>query len=200
MSSDAQDKSKMERRDFFRVSHDVLFDFKIIDSYTAENGDPESEFADSVSLHLLNELRRLDKDNVQVLKLLSEKNRLLGDYLNSLSSKIDLIARHALFVQSGQDQEKPTERINLSEDGIAFISNRAIYKGNFLVLRLIFLPQYVPVIIFAKVVRCDAKNKLHQVAAKFHRISDQSRQDLSRQILKAQVSQKKARMAEAVKK
>src|SRR5690606_18935566 len=133
------------------------------------------------------------------LKLLSEKNRLLGDYLNSLSSKIDLIARHALFVQSGQDQEKPTERINLSEDGIAFISNRAIYKGNFLVLRLIFLPQYVPVIIFAKVVRCDAKNKLHQVAAKFHRISDQSRQDLSRQILKAQVSQKKARMAEAVK-
>lgn len=200
MSSDSADKAKMERRDFFRVSHDVLFDFKIIDSYTAENGDPEGEFADSVSLHLLNELRRLDKDNVQVLKLLTEKNRLLGDYLGSLSNKIDLIARHALFVQSGQDQEKPTERINLSEDGIAFISNRAIYKGNFLVLRLIFLPQYVPVIVFAKVVRCDAKNKLHQVAAKFHRISDQSRQDLSRQILKAQVNQKKARMAEAVKK
>ena len=199
MNSDT-DNSRKERRDFFRVSQDVLFDFKIIDSYTAENSDAESEFADSVSLHLLNELRRLDKDNTQVIKLLTEKNRLLGDYLHSLSSKIDLIARHALFVQNEKDKDKPTERINLSEDGISFVSNRAIYKGNFLAVRLIFLPHYVPVIVFSKVVRCDAKNTLYQVAAKFHRLNDNSRQELSRQILKAQVTQKKPRMADKLKK
>lgn len=192
--------AKKERRDFFRVSHDVLFDLKIIDSWTAENSDPESEFADSVSLHLLNELRRLDKDSGQVLKLLTEKNRLLGDYLHNLSNKIDLIARHTLFVQNEKDKNTPTERINLSEDGIAFVSSRAIYKGNFLVMRLIFLPNYVPVIVFARVVRCEAKNELYQVAAKFHRISEATRQELSRQILKAQVSQKKARLADKLKK
>lgn len=192
--------AKKERRDFFRVSQDVLFDFKIIDSWTAENSDPESEFADSTSLHLLTELRRLDKDNSQVLKLVSEKNRLLGDYLSNLSNKIDLIARHTLFVQNEKDKTRPTERINLSEDGIAFVSNRAIYKGNYLVMRLIFLPQYVPVIVFAQVVRCESKNDLYQVAAKFFRCPDATRQEISRQILKAQVSQKKARLADKIKK
>jgi hypothetical protein len=188
-----------ERRDFFRVSDEVLFDFKIIDSYTAENSDPESEFADATALHLLNELRRLDKDNAQILKMLAEKNRLLGDFLHSLSSKIDLIARHTLFVQS-EKESRPTERINLSEDGIAFVSNRAIYKGNYLVMRLIFLPHYVPVIVFGQVVRCESKSNLHQVAARFFRANDSTRQELSRQILKAQVAQKKERLADKLKK
>ncbi len=200
MVDSKKSKAEKERRDFFRVSQDLIFDFKIIDTFTAEHSDPESEFTDSSSLHLLNELRRLDKDNGQALKLLSEKNRLLGDYLHSLDQKIDLIARHTLFVNSEQDRDKPTERINLSEDGISFVSNRAIYKGNFLVLRMLFLPHYVPVIIFAKVVRCDSKDNFYQVAARFHRMTEASRQELSRQILKAQVNQKKARMAEALKK
>jgi len=194
--SKAENPSIKERRDFFRVSQDVLFDFKIIDAYTAENSEAGMEFEDTVSLHLINELHKLDKDNIQSLRLLTEKNRMLGDYLRSLSNKIDLIARHALFAQDENKRDRPTERINLSEDGIAFVTERAIYKGNYLVIRLIFLPQYIPVVVFAKVVRCEAKNRFYQVAAKFHRISETDRQDLSRQILKAQVKQKKTRLAE----
>jgi len=181
-----------ERRDFFRVDQDVLFDYKVVDAFSAENDPPAIEFEDSVSLSLINELRRLDRDSVQTLRLLTEKNRLLGDYLQTLSNKIDLIARHTLFAQSSEAGERPKTRINLSEEGVAFIAERAVYKGNFLALRLIFLPNYVPVVVFAKVIRCDAKDERYQVAAKFHRLSDKDRQELSRQILKTQVSQKKA--------
>ena len=81
-----------ERRDFFRISQDVYFDYKVVDSFCAETEIPENQFDDAVSLNLLNELKRLDKDNIQTLRLLTEKNRLLGDYLQTLSSKIDLIA------------------------------------------------------------------------------------------------------------
>ncbi|WP_045859959.1 PilZ domain-containing protein [Teredinibacter purpureus] len=184
--------SGRERRDFFRVDQDVIFDYKVVDAFAAENDPPEIEFEDSVSLSLLNELRRLDQDNIQTLRALTDKNRLLGDYLQTLSSKIDLIARHSLFAQDKEAGDKPKTRINLSEEGIAFIAERAVYKGNFLAMRLIFLPHYAPVVIFAKVIRCEPKQSNYQVAAKFHRLQDKDRQELSRQILKTQVSQKKA--------
>lgn len=190
--SDDNSQPTRENRDYFRISQDVIFDFKVVDAFSAEHDHPENAFEDAVSLNLLNELRRLDRDNVQTLRLLTEKNRLLGDYLQTLSSKIDLIARHALFSQhSNTNNQKPTSRVNISEDGIAFLCDRALYKGNFLAVRLIFLPSYAPVITFAKVLRCTEKGEAYQVAAKFHQLSDLERQELSRQILRAQVSDRK---------
>ena len=181
-----------ERRDFFRISQDVFFDFKVVDSFAAESDHPENQFEDAVSLSLVNELKRLDKDSVQTLRLLTEKNRLLGDYLQVLSSKIDLIARHTLFTQENLSNNKRKARINLSEDGLAFMAERAIYKDSYIVVRLIFLPSYIPVASFAKVVRCDAKEDKYQVAAKFFRLSDTDRQELSKQILKAQATLRKS--------
>ncbi len=180
-----------ERRDFFRISQDLFFDFKVVDAFSAENQSPDSEFEDAASVGLINELRRLDKDNLQTLRLLTEKNRLLGDYLSSLSSKIDLIARHTLFAQETLAQGKKKTRINLSEDGFAFLADRALYKDSYIVVRLIFLPQYVPVSSFAKIIRCDAKEDKYQVAARFHRMNDSDRQELSKQILKTQTSAKR---------
>lgn len=179
--------SKIDNRDFFRISHDVLFDYSVTDAYCAENEQPEDVFNDGVSLGLLNELRRLDRDNVQTLRLLTEKNRLLGDYLQMLSNKIDLIGRHTLFAHDALSNNKPTTRINLSEDGLAFVCERMLYKDSYVAVRLIFLPSYSPVISFAKVLRCSQKEDKYQVAVKFFRLNDVQRQELSRQIMKAQV-------------
>ncbi len=180
-----------DKRDFFRVSQDLIFDVKPVETFAAENSPPENEFEDEVSLSLVEELKRLDRDNIQTLKLLTEKNRLLGDYLQTLSSKIDLIARHTLFAGNTDASSPPTTRINLSEDGLAFMSERAHYKGAYIAVRLIFLPSYSPVITFARVLRCDQKEEKYQVAAKFHRLSDADRQEISRQILKVQVNHRK---------
>ncbi len=183
--------SAAEKRDFFRISQDVIFDHKPVDAFTAENNKPDTEFDDAIALSLINELRRLDRDSVQTLRLLTEKNRLLGDYLQTLSNKIDLIARHSLFAQDTDSQNRATTRINLSEDGVAFLSDRALYKDSYLTVRLIFLPEYSPVITYAKVLRCDQKDEQYQVAAKFHRMNDTDRQEVSRQIMRAQVAHRK---------
>lgn len=180
-----------ERRDFFRITQDVHFDYKIVDSHCVETEAPVDQFDDAVSLSLLNELKRLDKDNIQSLRLLTEKNRLLGDYLQSLSSKIDLIARHSLFAHDNFAQSRPKTRINISEDGLAFMSDRAIYKDSYIVVRLVFLPYYVPVTSFAKVIRSESKDDKYQNAAKFHRLADADRQELSKQILRAQTASKR---------
>lgn len=180
-----------DKRDFFRISQDVIFDFKSVESYAAENENADNEFGDATSISLIDELRRLDRDNVQTLRLLADKNRLLGDYLQTLNSKIDLIARHTMFAHDANANNKITTRINLSEDGLAFLNERALYKGSYIAVRLVFLPSYSPVVTFAKVLRCDQKDELYQIAAKFHRLSDTDRQEISRQIMKAQVSSRK---------
>lgn len=193
MTKKASNSNNSDKRDFFRVSQDVLFDYKIVEAFTAENDEPDGQFEDGKSMSLLDELRRLDRDGLQALKIISEKNRLLGDYLRNLSQKIDLLARHTLFgKEDSTGDQQPTMRVNLSEDGLAFASERAIYVGNFLVLRLIFLPHYQPVVTFAQVVRCEQKGETYQIAARFHRLAEKDRQVLARQILKAQVDHKKA--------
>ena len=52
---------------------------------------------------------------------------------------------------------------------------------------MIFLPSYLPVIVFAKVVRCDDAEGDYQIAAQFHQLKEQDRKILAREILKAQV-------------
>lgn len=178
-----------QRRNTFRVSDDVIFDFRVVDNHTAEEQEPEQAIGDGLALHLVAELRRVDREAQQLLKIISDKQRLLGDYLHKLNQKIDLIARHSMFISGENDR---TERLSLGEEGVAFNSDRALYKGNFLVLRMIFLPSYTPVIVFASVVRCeDQGDDGYRIGAKFHRLREQDRQELARQIIRAQVSQRK---------
>lgn len=181
--------SPSDRRGTFRINHDVIFDFRQVDTHTVEQEDPEALFGDGGAMHIVAELRRIDREAQPLLKLLTEKQRLLGDYLQKLNQKIDLIARHAVLSTSSKDE---STRVNISEDGIAFRSDRALYKGNFLVLRLIFLPSYTPVIVFASVSRCDNEgDNQYRIGAKFYKLREQDRQEIARQIIRAQVHHRK---------
>lgn len=177
-----------ERRNYFRVDQDVIFEFRSVDVHSAENDEAELIFDDDTSMQLITELRRVDREAQQTLKIINDKQRLLGSYLQLLNNKIDLIARHSMFTAQKGNQ---SHRLNLSEGGVAFECNRALYKGNFLVLRFIFLPSYTPVIVFAKVIRCQSEGNTHKIAAKFHRLRDNDRQILARQVLRAQMSHRK---------
>lgn len=178
-----------ERRQSFRIQHDLIFNYKPIDAHTAEHSEPESAVDRSASVQLLSELRRIDTELAYTAKALKDQHRLLADYLQKLSNKVDLIARHSIF--AGAPDKQHAERISISEGGVAFLCERALYKGNFLVLQIIFLPGYTPVIVFAQVSRCDAEADKYRVAAEFHRLRESDRQELAKQMLKAQASQRK---------
>ncbi len=185
---EAKPATSNEKRDFFRVDEDIHLEFRTVSASFAEENYVGDAFEDSdESLRLIEQLNKIEKESDQSLKVLADKNRLLGDYLQTLNKKIDTIGRHIAFTSEESLKQRPKTRVSLSEDGIGFICERAIYKDSLLAVRLIFLPNYVMASTFAKVVRCVEKGDNFQVAARFYQIYDKDRQIISRQILKSQV-------------
>ena len=189
---DASAKSGPDKRDFFRIDEDIHFEFRSVSASFVEDKDVGDAFDDAdESLRLIDQLNKIERESHQSLKILTDKNRLLGDYLSTLSQKIDTIGRHIAFTSEESLKQRPKTRVSLSEDGVGFICDRPLYKGSFIALRLIFLPNYTMANSFAQIMRCVEKGDNFQVAAKFHGIYDKDRQRISKQILKAQVRSRK---------
>ncbi len=182
-----------ERRSFFRINQDIVLDYRVVEAYTANHEDAGSLFQASPLSELLSALRRIDAESGQLLHSITENNRQIADYLGNINRKIELLTQHMLMQDSG-NQQLVTTSVNLSEGGIAFATEKPVYKGSFLALRLLFLPSYVSVVVFAQVVRSETgKDERHQLAAKFHRLQEQQAQVLSRQIMQAQLEAKRRR-------
>jgi len=202
--SDDSNEHTVDARDSFRINHDVLFEHKMVEAYAAQHHDVHTELPPTQETNLLAQLQAINKNNQQALHVLSENNRLLGDYLQAMSEKIDLIAQHIAFHNSPEatpshknkeekEEKKDTHkttRINLGENGLSFFSNRALYQGNYLVLRVIFLPSYTTITTFAKVVRCEPHGEKYRVAIQFYRLAETSRQDIAREILQSQITRR----------
>jgi len=190
-----------EKRDSFRIDEDLHFEFRQVSASFTEEGTIEEAFEDNDdSLRLINQLNKIDREASQSLKILSDKNRLLGDFLNSLNRKVDIIGRHLAFNSVESLKSRPKTRVSVCEDGIGFVSNKSLYKDSMIAVRLIFLPNYFIASSFAKVVRCVQKDDKFQIAAKFYKIYDKDRQVISRQVLKSQVSARKRTPVSAPKK
>ena len=176
-----------ERRDFFRVYQDVLFEYKVISAEVADSDSPDQAFAVGVSTHLVSELNRLTRECEPALKIIKEKNRGLSDVLSRINAKVDLVVRHQIF--SGAGDKTPT-RINLSEDGIAFRAQQSFKKNDFLAVQIIFVPSYIPILVFGRVIRSEPSGSDFKVAAKFYKLQDLDRKELARQILKVQTQKR----------
>lgn len=188
-----------ERRNYFRVNQEVIFDFHSVDAYTAENDAAAAQFNDTLPLQMLAEFRQIDKQAQELQHQLSETNRALVEYLSYTNRKIELLARE-MIAQQRPDFRDNTSKINLSEAGIAFLSEKAYYKGSYLALKLVFLPHFTGVSLFAQVIRCEPAQKsekdgkesdLYHIAAKFYRISEPEQQILAKTVLDAQLAAKR---------
>lgn len=180
-----------EKRNYFRVNEQVLLDYRIVDAYTSEHAEPSLQFEDNGVLQLFSQMHELDKEAQQLLHSIGETNRALADYLAVLNKKFDLISQQ-FVAQNVSDQQHKTSAVNLSEGGISFSAEKALYKDTYLALRLIFLPSYTGISCFAKVVRCESGDSHNRVAAKFVYMSDATEQLLARQIMQIQRQAKRS--------
>lgn len=182
-----------DKRNYFRVSRDILLDYRAIDAFTAKETEPEACFARSPSLQLLANFRQLDKEATPLLMSVAEKNRELAEYLKLTSRKFELLAQHIISNDNTAEQQASIP-VNLSEGGIAFGTDKPLYKGSFLALQATFVPTYTNVCVFAQVIRCDmGAAGEHMVAAKFLHRSEAKRELISREIMRIQLKLARAK-------
>ncbi|HEY7773550.1 MAG TPA: PilZ domain-containing protein [Marinagarivorans sp.] len=172
-----------DRREFFRIDDDVIFDVHPVDADTAAHGTARDVVSEGPSWEVLESLTEIDTKTQAICANFTSKQATLARYLKLLNDKIDLLARHTVF---SSYQHLPKTRISLSQDGIAFKNARMLYKGSFVVLRIIFLPRFTPVITFAQIIRCESRDNSYNVAAKFYRLDADQQQVITKTLIKAQ--------------
>ena len=181
-----------ERRSFFRIDESIALEFKIVDEKTVNSSQPEAQFTNSSSLKLYSELKKIDSDNGQLLHQIKELSRPLAEYLHNLNRKIELLGQELMADQKPKPPSKTIRQVNLSEGGIAFGSDTPVIAGQFIVIRLVFLPSNAGLTLFAKMIRCEPTNSgEYQMAAKFHHINDLQQQLIGQQIMRAQMAEKR---------
>lgn len=181
-----------ERRSYFRIDETIALEFKTVDELTANKTQPETLFNNANSLKLYSELKKIDADNAQYLFQIKELSRPLAEYLHNLNRKIELLGQEIMAEQKPSPPSKTIKQVNLSEGGIAFGSANSASVGDFIGLRIIFLPSNAGLLLFAKIIRCEPSNTGEfQLAAKFHRITDLQQQLIGQQIMRAQMAEKR---------
>ncbi len=180
-----------EKRNFFRVPGKVLLDYRVVDAYTCENADPSLLFEDSGLLQLFSQMQEIDKEAQQLLHTITEQNRHVADYLKLLNRKIDMVSQQ-FVAQHVMDNEHKATPINISEGGLHFECEKALYKDTFLALRLIFLPSYTGISCFAKVVRSESNDQKALIAAKFVHLTESTSHALGKQIMQIQRQHKRS--------
>lgn len=177
----------IERRHFFRVNRDLLFDYKPVDIHALETKSAAEALGVQAESELAAQLQRIDRESEASLRSIASRDRALAEYLSRLSEKIDLVARHSVFRSSSTT----TKEVSLGEGGLAFDCERALYRGNYLAVRLLFLPSYAQVMNYARIIRCDSSGETFRAAIEFHQLNDKDRQTLAREVLRAQAGQRK---------
>lgn len=181
-----------ERRSYFRIDESIAIEFKEVEEITANTAAPELQFPDTASLKFFAELRKIDNDNAQLFHQIKETSRAMGEYLQNLNRKIDIISQQMMADAKPLPPSKTIKQVNLSEGGVAFGSSRFVPPNHHIAMRLVFLPSNAGLVLFAKVIRCDAvKGGEYQMAAKFHRISDSQQQLIGQQIMRAQMAERR---------
>ncbi len=174
-----------DKRNYFRVHDEVILDYRVVDADTCENSEPSLLFEDNGLLQLFSKMQEIDKEGQLLLHALSDNNRQLTDYLKLLNKKLDLISQQ-FVAQTVSQQQSQTRSINLSEGGISFNADKAIYKDTYLALRIIFLPAYTGITCFAKVIRSESLDQTTRLAAKFIHLPEATDKLLARQIMDIQ--------------
>ncbi|OEY67216.1 PilZ domain-containing protein [Marinobacter sp. X15-166B] len=189
MSSRIPTLTPSERRDYFRIDDRIGLEVRILPS--DQSSDTIIPFDDGPLGELRAELKRLDQDIRQQLSSLAETDRLLSTLIKSLNSKVDTLARIMAFDQNPL-QPKDWNQVTLSEGGLAFEAPENRYQpDDLLVLRMTLSPELFQPEAVARVIKVTAGGAGNdRVHTRFSAISENSRQQIARHVMRWQVRQR----------
>lgn len=171
----------IERREYYRICEQIALQIN-----TAQDS-----FVDDSSLFgLLNELYLLEHDAPPLLRSIGDQQRSLLNYLKVTNKRIDLLAQAVaqnLVKEFGEKQE-----VSLSESGLSFVASQAYDVDTVLHLKILLLPQAMPLQLTARVVRCKkTEGDAYKIAVTFIELDEQQRKILARHIIQKQALQRR---------
>lgn len=179
-----------EKRQFFRIEQDVIFNFRLVSSDNVLHNRPEQHFEHSETLCLFSELQHIDSNNAQLLESIKHKDPLMAEYLNTINQKIDLVCQQVLATQSSvHDMENG--RVDISQGGLAFNCDHSIGVESWVAVKLIFLPCYAGIISYGQVTRSTLQaDGSYLIGVRFHNLTAEQSKLIAKQIFSTQIAER----------
>lgn len=181
-----------ERRHFFRLDDDVIFEYRPIsdDDDAADFGKDEPIIS---CMHILDDIREIDALGQPALQRIAMHNPSIADYFRVNNKKIEMLTRFlteellAKFVLRADERE--TQTVNISAGGIAFNTNEALAVNSLVKVKTILLPTYDCILATAVVVGCKQEEDSFRISSKFLQLADVDEQKIIRHIYSLQLKQ-----------
>ncbi len=175
-----------EKREFYRIEDEVTMELTpVADGESSELlSNAREELPEAIQT--LRQLRQLDSESQQLLRLIQDKHREVAAYLKVQNKKIDVLARAVASQLKGNFQQ---HRVNISGNGLKFNSQQPMVMDSVWRLRILLFPDCVGFVCLAKVVSCEPAAKGFEVALEFCDILQQDQDALVKHITQLQSEQ-----------
>ena len=176
-----------ERREFFRISDQVVLDYRPIAEQEVE------QLAHRIQAHspdrftTASSFAATSRQIAHHLHKVQTQSPELARCLQTIDQKLNTLAQ--LFVsEEMQAREQPSREVNLSGGGIAFTAHKDLPAGTLLEMRIVLLPSMLGILTVGKVVHCDRSAVGNaefpwQVAVAYEHLRESDRELLVRHIM-----------------
>lgn len=155
MSSQEQLDSHPDRRQFFRIDDTVSLSYqKIPLADLPERLELMKEHAQESNFTVVSSVAAITQKMAGVLHKIEARSSDIAAYLRSIDRKIELVAR-AFLAQNSDISEQPARAVNMSATGMAFNASETMEVGDMLELKILLMPSFTGILIYAEVVGCD---------------------------------------------
>lgn len=178
-----------ERRKFFRIDDDIYLEYRRLEEeeYQQRLKQPAGARHDSSGLAL--QLHSLTTQSSNILSQIRKRDPDIGQYLAIIDRKLELLSRALLGSQLG-NISGPNTHVNLSGNGIAFLSAEALPRDSKLELRLMLFPGNTVINALGRVVHCLTGRPTipqpYRIGVEFTHIAEIARDALVRHTLELQ--------------
>jgi hypothetical protein len=181
--------NERDRREFFRVEDSVRLNVKTCPTNTSDSGICAKLFDQSSTKLLVQELRKIDHDNSQLLRVIGEQDRNLELYLKSINRKLELIATE--LCASVEDTSSQRQSVVISEAGMDFLSREIYAPGQMLALELTLFPSRQTLYLLGEVLSCQQGPIKHRIGLAFKALNAIDQQSLAKQVMQCQLQHKR---------
>jgi len=181
-----------EKRQFFRIQQDVIFNFKAVSTDAVSRGCAEKHFDHSSTLGLFSQFQQLDNDLHSTLEIIRQDNLGIADYLDMLNQKMNLLSQQMISNEEVSVNDNETGRLDLSQGGIAFDSAMPLGIESWIAVKLVFLPAYTGLLTYAQITRNQIQDDgSYLIGARFHQLNEEQQRLMARQVMQAQLMDKR---------